>query len=565
MLRRFFILIILFFLILTNANAEDFNIISFDILPAPIDSASSIIIGSGTVHTLEGNIYKNDILMILKDLNSDKQWAVLTDTSGIFVIPNLETGTYQISEIALGEYRWYAGGVHLTDTLSNFTINDTIIPFQTNPHTISEGELISIGSYDALLLDDKYPYLAGEYDMPIKEMVLDSFYNRHLANEPFEIEETIRQYKYFIDYYANRSWDKQIISTLEDYLFNYPNLSGINLTLALYNYNVKDKDGYAYFLSLMEILISQGYKEKYTIEAIELKNSCVYAILLSIGNDLDRAALYFIQGLDERETKPKKAINYYKRALKYSSDNAIIYLYLGRAYGDLELYNEALEAYEKALDLAPFLAITHYELGTVYSDIGDKSNAVELWKKTQELAPQSWAAQLADLELTVYNVKYGQADAINYFKYGTMCFSIEQFDSAAYYLQKAIGLKEDYIEAYVSLANVYDKQEEWELAIDMCIKIIEYDSTSAMAYNNIAWFYCLQNKNLDEALNYIQKALELENKEAEYWDTLAEVYYLQKKYDLALEAINKARKLDPNSIYFKEQLEKIEKARENSQ
>jgi len=73
--------------------------------------------------------------------------------------------------------------------------------------------------------------------------------------------------------------------------------------------------------------------------------------------------------------------------------------------------------------------------------------------------------------------------------------------------------------------NNYDKSEEYYK------KAIRKNDKLADAYNNLAWVYCLQRKNLDEAEELVKKAIEIEKNNADkvkiYEDTIEKIQKLK--------------------------------------
>lgn len=69
-------------------------------------------------------------------------------------------------------------------------------------------------------------------------------------------------------------------------------------------------------------------------------------------------------------------------------------------------------------------------------------------------------------------------------------------------------------------------------------------------------------------LEYIErhalKAIEVRPNSSGYLDTLAEVYFAQEKYDLAIETIKKAIEIYPTREYYHDQLLKFQKAKDAS-
>ncbi|MGB9935416.1 MULTISPECIES: tetratricopeptide repeat protein [Thermodesulfovibrio] len=83
------------------------------------------------------------------------------------------------------------------------------------------------------------------------------------------------------------------------------------------------------------------------------------------------------------------------------------------------------------------------------------------------------------------------------------------------------------------LGNLYLNQGEYNKAEDYYKKAIKKNDKLADAYNNLAWIYCIKNKNLDEAEDMVKKALEIEKDNSDkvkiYQDTLEKIKKLNIK------------------------------------
>jgi tetratricopeptide (TPR) repeat protein len=77
--------------------------------------------------------------------------------------------------------------------------------------------------------------------------------------------------------------------------------------------------------------------------------------------------------------------------------------------------------------------------------------------------------------------------------------------------------------------------------------VIALQPKEAGAYNNLAWVYANQAKNLDEALALAQKALEIRPNNAALLDTLGFVHYQRGEYPKAEPLFKKATELVTNN------------------
>ena len=78
--------------------------------------------------------------------------------------------------------------------------------------------------------------------------------------------------------------------------------------------------------------------------------------------------------------------------------------------------------------------------------------------------------------------------------------------------------------AYLYLGNVSFRKEEYAEAEDYYRKAIEKDAANADAYNNLAWLFYTQGRNLEEAEGLALRAVELNPAKADvYRDTLEKI------------------------------------------
>ncbi|MCA9144586.1 MAG: hypothetical protein H6821_12695 [Planctomycetaceae bacterium] len=85
---------------------------------------------------------------------------------------------------------------------------------------------------------------------------------------------------------------------------------------------------------------------------------------------------------------------------------------------------------------------------------------------------------------------------------------------------------------------------------------------SALHHNNAAWLAAKCKRRLDEALVHVNRAIELVPNEAQYIDTLGEVYFQQGKTDLAIDCAKQCVELEPNTSFYQEQLKRFQTSRE---
>ena len=109
---------------------------------------------------------------------------------------------------------------------------------------------------------------------------------------------------------------------------------------------------------------------------------------------------------------------------------------------------------------------------------------------------------------------------------------------AAKTLENVLAHNPDNLRAKFLTGLVADRNGNRMAAADVYREVIARDPTNSTALNNLA--YILADTNPDEALKYVQAALELAPEDASAEDTLGWIYYQKQIYPMALTHFQKA-------------------------
>jgi tetratricopeptide (TPR) repeat protein len=95
---------------------------------------------------------------------------------------------------------------------------------------------------------------------------------------------------------------------------------------------------------------------------------------------------------------------------------------------------------------------------------------------------------------------------------------------------------------YYQYASLYERAGQLETAEEMFFKVIETgdETVKAAAQNYIAYMWAERGEKLDMGLKLIQKALAVDPENGAFLDTLGWIYYMQGRYDAALNELKKA-------------------------
>ena len=108
---------------------------------------------------------------------------------------------------------------------------------------------------------------------------------------------------------------------------------------------------------------------------------------------------------------------------------------------------------------------------------------------------------------------------------------------------------------YFINGSVFESQGNYEAAVGQYEKALKYDTTAGLYYS-IAKNYVFLNK-LSSALNYSQKAVELDSTKIEYYDLLADIYNSGNQTESAITILEKAIKLDSLNIELNYKLARL--------
>lgn len=206
------------------------------------------------------------------------------------------------------------------------------------------------------------------------------------------------------------------------------------------------------------------------------------------------------------------AIDFWERLVGSSSEDALLFDFLGRAYFKLEQYEKALEAWQKCLQLEPS-----------NSDIAAKINALKRKIRIAQLTGQYQA----------------QVD--------------KNPDDAA---------------ARNELARLYYSDDNFAGALRQWQKVIELQPENAVVYNNLAWLLAAhksaQYHNPQLALEYAQKACKLTAYENPgLLDTLSVAYAANGNFANAIETAEKALEIAETDQVEQELQKHIQLYRQN--
>lgn len=183
-------------------------------------------------------------------------------------------------------------------------------------------------------------------------------------------------------------------------------------------------------------------------------------------------AYYFLGYTSFREQQLSESVKALAKSLQLNADDAEAHNLLGKCLSIAGVYDRATWEFHEALRLDPKFAEPHYNLGRIFAIQDDFSHA----RREFELAIEA-------------NPNYAQS-------YNALGFALEALGDDSQALedyQKAIRLNEDrggrFSAPYVNLSGYYNRRGQLDLAMQYAHKALDLEPQSDLAYFQIAKAY----------------------------------------------------------------------------
>ena len=274
------------------------------------------------------------------------------------------------------------------------------------------------------------------------------------------------------------------------------------------------------FCLILALIFQKLYLDKFKLFTILL------IILLT--------AVYIAQ-TRERNLDWQSSVTLWQAAVSVNPKIAINRPALAMAYyykGDIK---SAIKEFNIAINQNPLDITTLTNLGVIYYKEGKLELAKEIFKKAV-----SSESKTSEDDFNIARSRYNLAQIFE--KEGEETLSLEEYKKALSIYQNLISKNPKYTYLYINLGVIYESLGSYELALDQFKKVLEITPNDALSYYNIA--IILEKNNLEEAQNYYQKALFLNNKLIEARLNLGIIYGKKGQFEKAAEEFKKALEQD---------------------
>ena len=236
---------------------------------------------------------------------------------------------------------------------------------------------------------------------------------------------------------------------------------------------------------------------------------------------------------------PYESLKYSKQLLEIDDQSPIAYFELGSNYRDLYQNDKAIAEYEKALEIykkwgsRPIWVANYTELGYVYHRTGQYKKENIIYKKAEQYFPDN-------------------ADLI--YRQAILLLSERDTDAANQYIEKYISLCKDNSASEeaitMSIAEIYTEAGILNKAEEYYRYAILLDPKNLLGINNLAYFLIDNDRDKNEGLDLVEKALLLSPDNYSLLDTKGLGLYKLGKFQEALEILQNSWDLRmKNAIY----------------
>ena len=318
----------------------------------------------------------------------------------------------------------------------------------------------------------------------------------------------------------------------------------------------------------------------------------------------DARALYLLSQAQRRLGQYKEAEDTARRVIAQNTKSPWGYYALAEALEERRQYQAVVDELApvvaefrgKSADNAFDVSILLPHLGFAYQELGQHDKAIATFDEARKLSPDDPAIVGYLMEADIAAKKYGAAvdagksalgqhpDDLRLVRLQARALRFNgKADQGIALLEEAVKKHADEPLAYISLAQsysdadrgaqavkvlqeaqtkfpadnsvafelgtVFDKQKKFPEAEAAFRQVLARDPDNATALNYLGYMLAERGERLDESVNYLKKALEIEPDNGSFLDSLGWAYFKSDKLDLAEDNLRRAAdQLKTNSV-----------------
>ena len=198
------------------------------------------------------------------------------------------------------------------------------------------------------------------------------------------------------------------------------------------------------------------------------------------------------------------------------------YYFLGMLAVDRKDFDKAIDYLSRGLALRPEHEQSYYDLASVQLNADRPDDSLKTLERARVKFPRSYVVEF--LSGMAQSRKKNYAEAVKSF-------------TTAEVIATATEPKRLTPAFYYYFGAAAERQKNFELAEKLFLKSIEIDANFAESLNYVGYMWADRNEKLDRALEFIERAVKLDPKNAAFLDSLAWVYFRLNQPKKALDYI----------------------------
>ncbi|BCS55672.1 tetratricopeptide repeat protein [Geobacter sp. SVR] len=289
-------------------------------------------------------------------------------------------------------------------------------------------------------------------------------------------------------------------------------------------------------------------------------DAAIESLKASLKDSPEKAAEIYekIGNLYRLSGKNDEAIAAYREAAYRNSTSSDVYQNLGILYEKNGKLDEAVVSYKQAIQVKPDNADAHLRLADIWNTRGFYQEAVEQYSEFLRLKPDSPDIQLklarifaknkeVNLAIDAYNaVLKNSPDNIDVHReIAPLYRSKGMNDKAEEHYKKVLAQQKDDVEARNALVSIYVKNKQYDEITDLLKGAVELFPDDPNNHYKLGLIYEFR-KDYESAITSYKKATEIRPDHARSLNALGRLYMKTGRISEAKEALEAARKADPN-------------------
>jgi tetratricopeptide (TPR) repeat protein len=251
-------------------------------------------------------------------------------------------------------------------------------------------------------------------------------------------------------------------------------------------------------------------------------------------NPASADAVYQTGSVALAEKKYKEAAEAFRRSYELNPSNVLSLIAEARAYIDDGQGDKAIQRLQSEVQKKPKDTSLRAVLGNALGLIGRYGQAIGEYRQVLDATPKG-------------NIMQGQMNL----RIGEMYRLMGDFSSAINYFQEARKTLPDDVKVMISLALVMGQANHWKESRSFYETALKIEPSNAAVLNNLAFGMAENGEDLDQALQYAQRAKQMQPNSVDIADTLGWIYLKKNLADDALEIFRGLVSKQPNQSTFR--------------